>query len=122
MFVLSASTIAIVVLSGVTAFFVGKWLYSKDEAAEDHKRAAIRVSSLLTSMGLVRLPRVLECYAVNDWSQLAVELKMFAELALDEKAVAAEFESVFKNVLAKKSATAEGRAYIAAVLTEATPV
>lgn len=121
MFVLSASTIAIIALAGVTAFFVGKWLFTKDEEAEDRKRAAIRVSALLTSMGLVRLPRVLECYAVNDWSQLATELKMFAELALDEKAVVAEFDTVFKNVLARKVATEEGRSYIAAMLSEAKP-
>lgn len=119
---LSVSSLAIIALSGVAAFFVGKWLFAKDSEAEARKRAAIRVSSVLTSMGLTRLPRVLECYAVNDWSQLATELKMFAELALDEKAIVAEFDQVFKNVFTKKLASDEGRSYIAAMLSEAKPV
>lgn len=81
--ILTAQTIAIVVLGGIAAFFVGRWLFTKDTEAEARKRNAIKASSLLTSMGLVRLPRILEAYAVNDWSGLSQEIKAFAELALD---------------------------------------
>lgn len=121
MFFLSFQTLAIIALAGVCAFLAGKWLFTRDTEAEARKRAAIKVSALLTSMGLTRLPRILEAYAVNDWSGLATELKMFAELALDEKAVVAEFDSVFKTVLAKRLATDDGRAYVAAMLSEAKP-
>jgi hypothetical protein len=122
MFVLSAPVIALLVVCPILAVFVGAWLFRKDTEAENRKRAAIRVSSMLTAMGLNRLPRILEAYAVSDWSGLAYEVKSFAELSLDEKAVAAEFDAVFKNVLIKKIATEEGRAYVQAMLVEAKPV
>lgn len=121
---LAGTTVAIVCLSVAVAllasFTIARWLFRKDEEAEDRRRAAIRVSNTLTAMGLKRLPRILEAYAVYDWSGMAHEIKQFAELALDEKAIVTEFEQVFKGVLVKKLATEDGRAMIAALLADAT--
>jgi len=122
MFFLSFQTLAIIVLAGVVAFLAGKWLFTRDTEAEARKRSAIKVSALLTSLGLVRLPRILEAYAVNDWSGLAHEVKTFAELALDPKAVAAEFDATFLRVLETKLSTDEGRALLSAKLADVKPV
>ena len=123
MLVLGPQTIALLIIVPVLCFFVGKWLFTKDQEAEARKRAAIKVSATLTSMGLVRLPRILEAYAVNDWSGLAHEIKLFADLMLgDPAAIVKEFDGVFSRVLDAKLATAEGRALIAAKLAEGTPV
>lgn len=118
MLVLTGSTVAILVLGGVCAFLAGKWLFTKDTEAEARKRAAIKVASTMQAMGLVRLPKLLECYAVNDWSGLAHEIKMFAELALNEKALMAEFDVTFARALELKLKTAEGRALLAAKLAD----
>ena len=116
MFVLSGSTLAILVLGGVCAFLAGKWLFTKDTEAEARKRAAIKVASTMEAMGLVRVPRMLECYAVNDWSGLAHEIKLMAELAVNEKALFAEFDVTFSRVLDMKLRSEEGRALLAAKL------
>jgi len=116
MFVLSGSTLAILVLGGVCAFLAGKWLFTKDSEAEARKRAAIKVASTMEAMGLVRLPKLLECYAVNDWSGLAHEIKLMAELAVNEKALLAEFDVTFSRVLDMKLRSEEGRALLAAKL------
>jgi len=116
MFVLSGSTLAILVLGGVCAFLAGKWLFTKDTEAEARKRAAIKVASTMEAMGLVRVPKMLECYAVNDWSGLAHEIKLMAELAVNEKALLAEFDVTFARVLDMKLRSEEGRALLAAKL------
>ena len=112
------STIAIIALATVLAVFVGAWLFRRDTAKEERRRNAIQASALLTSMGLKRLPKMLTAYAVGDYSGLAHEMKEFAQLALDEKALAAEFDGTFKNVLSQKIKTPEGRALITVMLHE----
>ena len=117
------STIAIVVLSvllaGLLAFLGVRLVYRKDTEKENRRRSAIEVAAMLKGMGLSRLPKVLICYAVGDYSGLANEIKHFAELSIDPTAMAKEFEKVFTNVLAVKVGTAEGKAYVASVLANA---
>jgi hypothetical protein len=118
-------TIAVYVLSFICAalimYLAARWLYQKDEEAEDRKRAAIQLASKLESLGLKRIPAFLISYAVSDWSQCAMDLKHLAELFLSgETAVMEEFRLVFDRVLDVKLKSEDGRALLAAKLAEAT--
>jgi len=98
-----------------------RWLFAKDEKREDRRRAAAKLAAILSQLGLKRLPEILICYSVGDYSGMFREIAEFVKLFLaGEAVVIEEFHSVFENVLTARLKTEEGRAYIAAKLADAT--
>jgi hypothetical protein len=91
-----------------------------DERVEKRREACIDVAVELQRRGLKRLPRILRCYAVGDYSGVWSEVKSFSrEIMEGPDAVAKEFELVFRSMLADHLSTPDGmllvKAQIAAV-------
>ena len=124
--IISGTNLTIIILSTVLAllgmYLVGKWAFTKDQEFEDKvQRPAMHISRVLSAMGLIRLPKIMECVAIKDFSGLYQEIRDFSKLLIGgEAAVVAEFDQVFKNVLTKKLALPDGRAMVAALLADAT--
>lgn len=117
MFVLGAQSIALLIVCPILAFFVAKWLFTKDQEMEARRLAAGKLAGTLQKYGLKRLPALLQCYSIGDYSGMAKQIQSFAELlATDEKHITSEFDDVFSNVLDTKLATPEGKALITAKL------
>jgi sulfite reductase alpha subunit-like flavoprotein len=121
MFVLTPATIALCVCVPLLAYFIGKWLFTKDTEIENRRRAAAKLAAKLQAVGLRKTPEFLIDYSVGDYSGMARKIQTLAELFLGgEEPVLAEVETVFRNVLEAKLKSEEGRAYIAAKLAEVT--
>lgn len=121
MFVLTPATIALCVCVPLLAYFIGKWLFTKDTEIENRRRAAAKLAAKLQAVGLRKTPEFLIDYSVGDYSGMARKIQTLAEMFLDsEEPVLAEVETVFRNVLDAKLKSEEGRAYIAAKLAEVT--
>lgn len=119
MFVLTPATIALCVCVPLLAYFIGKWVFTKDTEIENRRRAAAKLAAKLQAIGLRKTPEFLIDYSVGDYSGMANKIHTLAELFLDgEEPVLAEVETVFRNVLDSKLKTEEGRAFIAAKLAE----
>lgn len=119
MFVLTPATIALCICVPLLAFFVVKWLFTKDTEIENRRRAAAKLAAKLEAMGLKKLPAFLIDYSVGDYSGMANKIHQLAEMFLEgDEPVMAELDTVFQNVLTAKLATEEGRAFIAAKLAE----
>jgi hypothetical protein len=119
MFVLSPAVIALMVCVPLLGFFVGKWLLQKDTEKENRRKAANRMASALRNVGLKRMPELLECYAVGDWSGIAKQVQTVGEMLMQgENVVLAEVDTVFMSVLSAKLNTEAGRALLAAKLAE----
>ena len=121
MFVLTPATIALLVCVPLLAYFIGKWLFTKDTEIENRRRAAAKLAAKLQAVGLRKTPEFLIDYSVGDYSGMARKIQTLAELFLGgEEPMLAEVETVFRNVLEAKLKSEEGRAYIAAKLAEVT--
>ena len=117
--VLTPSSIAILVLVPVVGFLAAKWLFQKDTEIENRRRGAAKLAAVLQTYGLKKTPEFLVDYSVGDFSGMAHKIADLARLFLDgEEHVVKEFQQVFDRVLEAKLQTDEGRAYIAAKLSE----
>jgi hypothetical protein len=97
-----------------------KWLFNKDTEIENRRRAAAELAATLRGVGLELIPEFLIDYSVGDYSGMATKIANLGKTFLKgEKAVMAEFERVFENLLAAKVKTEEGRLYVKARLAEA---
>lgn len=120
MFVLTPATIALCVCVPLLAYFICKWLFTKDTEIENRRRGAAKLAAKLQAIGLRKTPEFLIDYSVGDYSGMANKIRTLSELFLDgDEPVLAEVETVFQNVLTAKLGTEEGRAFIAAKLAEA---
>jgi len=98
---------------------VVKWLFQKDTEVENRRRAAGLLATKLSNYGLKRVPALLICYSVGDYSGLFEGVREIFKLFLeDEDALMKELDGVFESVLAVKLNTEQGRAYLAAKLAE----
>jgi hypothetical protein len=123
MFVLTPVTIALCVCVPLLAYFICKWLFTKDTEIENRRRGAAKLAAKLQAIGLKKTPEFLIDYSVGDYSGMANKIQMLAELFLGgEEPVLAEVETVFRTVLDAKLKTEEGRAFLAAKLAEVTKV
>ena len=121
MFVLTPATIALLVCVPLLAYFIVKWLCTKDTEIENRRRTAARLAAKLQAIGLKKIPEFLIDYSVGDYSGMANKIHMLSELFLSgDEPVLAEVDTVFRNVLDSKLKTEEGRAFIAAKLAEVT--
>ena len=119
--VLTPSSIAILVLLPLVAFLGAKWLFQKDTEREDRRRGAVQLTGTLQKYGLTKTAAFIGDYAVGDYSGMAHKIADLSRLFLSgEEHVLKELEQVFGNVLSEKLKTEEGRAMIAARLSEAT--
>jgi len=117
--VLTPSSIAILVLVPVVGFLAAKWLFQKDTEIENRRRGAAKLAAVLQTYGLKKTPEFLIDYSVGDYSGMTHKIADLARLFLDgEEHVVKEFQQVFERVLDAKLQTDEGRAYIAARLSE----
>ena len=119
--VLTPATIALCVCVPFLAYFIVKWLFTKDTEIENRRRAAAKLAAKLQAIGLKKTPEFLIDYSVGDYSGMANKIQMLAELFLaGDEPVLVEVETVFRSVLDSKLKTEEGRAFIAAKLAEVT--
>jgi hypothetical protein len=105
----------LVQLAALVVLGFGAWkLYCRlDERVEKRREACIDVAVELQKRGLKRLPRMLRCYAVGDYSGMWDEVKSFArEIMEGPAAVDKEFEDVFHSMLADHLSTPAGLAYV----------
>ena len=117
--VLTPSSIAILVLLPLVTFLGAKWLFQKDTEIEDRRRGAAKLAAVLKSYGLEKTPEFLVDYSVGDYSGMAHKIGDLSRLFLSgEEHVVKEFQQVFDRVLEAKLQSDEGRAYIAAKLSE----
>jgi len=116
---LTTSSILILLLVPLVGFLGAKWLFQKDTEIENRRRGAANLAGVLQTYGLKKTPEFLIDYSVGDYSGMAHKISDLARLFLDgEEHVVKEFQHVFDRVLEAKLQTAEGRAYIAAKLSE----
>ncbi len=121
MFVLTPATIALIVCVPLLAYFLVKWIFTKDTEIENRRRAAAKLAAKLQSIGLKRTPEFLIDYSVGDYSGMANKIHNLADLFLaGDEPLLAEVDTVFRSVLDAKLKTEEGRAFLAAKLAEAT--
>ena len=112
-------TLVCVIASGV-CYYLAAWLFKKDTESENRRRGAVKLASVLSALGLKKIPKFLEDYAVGDLSGMAHSIKELVELFVNgEEAVLAEFSQVFESCLVAKLKTETGRAYVAAKLSDA---
>jgi hypothetical protein len=117
--VLTPSSILILVLVPLVGFLAAKWLFQKDTEIENRRRGAAKLAAVLQTYGLTKTPEFLIDYSVGDYSGMTHKIADLARLFLDgEEHVVKEFQQVFERVLDAKLQTDEGRAYIAARLSE----
>jgi len=108
-----------IVLAGVSYAIVA-WAFKKDTEKEDRRRGAAKLASVLSRLGLKKIPEFLVDYSVGDYSGMTKKIADLAKLFLDgQDAVLVEFEAVFDSLLAAKLSSETGRAYVAAKLTDA---
>lgn len=116
---LTTSSILILVLIPLVGFLAAKWLFQKDTEVENRRRGAAKLAAVLQTYGLKKTPEFLIDYSVGDYSGMAHRISDLARLFLDgEEHVVKEFQQVFDRVLEAKLQSDEGRAYIAAKLSE----
>lgn len=116
---LSPTEILLLVVSGVAAFAVAKLLFRADTRVEERRRHAIEAAQVLRARGLTILPQVLTDYAVGDYDGLVNDVKSFARMALNPQQIDAEFETLFKNMLAVKLSQPDQMAILERTLAQA---
>jgi hypothetical protein len=118
---METTNIVILILAGVCAALLVKVFLRKDSArCNKHKGAGLMAGSL-KAHGMNRIPAILMDYSQYDWQGIGKKFESIYELFQQgEDVVLAELSAVFKSVLKETVKTEEGRAYVAAVLAEAT--
>lgn len=82
---------------------VGKWLFTKDQKWEAIAEKLVKLSGILQSYGLSKLPAFLIKLSIRDWVGAWKIIHDFISLVeQDPTQVLKEFDTVFANVLAKK--------------------
>ena len=118
---ISLNALLIGALIVAVAFFVTKWLFSKDTKIEDRRRAANKLSLKLHEYGLPKIAAIIEDYGVGDYSGVLHRIRGLADLLFaGEDPLLKELDAAFERILAAKLKSAEARALIAAKLSDAT--
>ncbi len=113
-----------VLLIAIVLFALGyvavTFVLKKDTAREERRRGAARLAASLSGLGLKKTPEFLIDYSVGDYSGMSHKIKELAEtFAGGEAGVLVEFEKVFDSLLTASLRTENGRALIAAKLSDA---
>jgi hypothetical protein len=87
------------ILAGVAAFLVGSMVFNVKQWEAHWKQWAIDTSKAMSKAGLVHTPKILDCLAVGDLAGAFKEIKTLADIFKDPKQLAAEFATIFQNML-----------------------
>lgn len=87
------------VAAGVVAFLIGSMIFNVKQWEAHWKQWAIDTSKAMSKAGLVHTPKLLDSLAVGDLAGAFQEIKGLADVFKDPKQLAAEFQSVFQNIL-----------------------
>jgi hypothetical protein len=87
------------VAAGVVAFLVGSMIFNVKQWEAHWKQWAIDTSKAMSKAGLVHTPKLLDSLAVGDLAGAFQEIKGLADVFKDPKQLAAEFQTVFQNIL-----------------------
>jgi|GEM_PF-6441615 len=87
------------VAAGVVAFLIGSMVFNVKQWEAHWKQWAIDTSKAMSKAGLVHTPKILDCLAVGDLAGAFQEIKGLADVFKDPKQLAAEFQTVFQNML-----------------------
>ena len=96
---LSTQSVVLVVAVCVAALALGVLLFKKDTEIENRRRHAIEAGSILQSLGLVEIPKMLTDYAVGDYSGLVQRLRDSSTRLLNPANIETEFNEVFSRLL-----------------------
>ena len=112
--------ILLLIVIAAAGFVAVRFLIKKDTKIEERRRGAAQLAAALAGLGLTKTPAFLIDYSVGDYSGMGHKIKELAELfAGGEGGVLVEFEKVFDRLLATSLSTENGRALIAAKLSDA---
>jgi len=116
------NAVAVSVVVTVAAYFIGMRIIRFDTRVEKRRRAAQKLAIKLGTLGLVKIPEALGDYSIGDYSEMGEKFIDIVKLFCSgEEAILAEFAQIFSNLLRAKLTSEEGRAYVAAMLADATP-
>ncbi len=87
------------VAAGVAAFLIGSMIFNVKQWEAHWKQWAIDTSKAMSKAGLVHTPKLLDSLAVGDLAGAFQEIKGLADVFKDPKQLAAEFQTVFQNIL-----------------------
>lgn len=87
------------VVAGVAAFAVGTLFFNVKQWEAHWKQWAIDTSKAMSKAGLVHTPKILDGLAVGDLAGTFREIRGLADVFKDPKQLAAEFSTVFQNLL-----------------------
>ena len=87
------------VAAGVVAFLIGSMIFNVKQWEAHWKQWAIDTSKAMSKAGLVHTPKLLDSLAVGDLAGAFKEIKGLADVFKDPKQLAAEFQTVFQNLL-----------------------
>lgn len=100
----------LVIAAGVAlAFVVGRLLFRFDTRVENRRREAFRVAARLTGWGMVKLPALLECYAIGDYSGVAGKSRELIEALSDPAQRHVEFAKLAKAIMLESLESHERR-------------
>jgi hypothetical protein len=85
--------------AAVAAFVIGTMFFNVKQWEAHWKQWAIDTSKAMSKAGLVHTPKILDGLAVGDLAGAFREIKGLAEVFKDPKQLAAEFATVFQNML-----------------------
>jgi hypothetical protein len=85
--------------AGVLAFVIGSLFFNVKQWEAHWKQWAIDTSKAMSKAGLVHTPKILDGLAVGDLAGAFREIKGLADVFKDPKQLAAEFATVFQNML-----------------------
>jgi hypothetical protein len=85
--------------AGVAAFVIGALFFNVKQWEAHWKQWAIDTSKAMSKVGLVHTPKILDGLAVGDLAGAFREIKGLADVFKDPKQLAAEFATVFQNML-----------------------
>lgn len=85
--------------AGGVAFLIGSMIFNVKQWEAHWKQWAIDTSKAMSKAGLVHTPKLLDSLAVGDLAGAFQEIKGLADVFKDPKQLAAEFQTVFQNML-----------------------
>lgn len=110
-------------LAGMVAREFVKWYTKVDDAAVGQRRAAQDLAAEFNNIGLTTIGAFLNDFAVGAALDMVAKIHnlAIAVKAGGKEVILKDCDKIFKAALDAKLRTPEGRAYIASLLTEATP-
>ena len=87
------------VAAGLAAFLIGSTIFNVKQWEAHWKQWAIDTSKAMSKAGLVHTPKILDGLAIGDLAGAFREIKGLADVFKDPKQLAAEFATVFQNML-----------------------